>query len=402
MSTNVMSRRPATVADRAGRGAAGGAGPGFLRRAAGPVLAAALLAAVPAHAVEFSVLHHFDGKRGATPVGGLAIDSAGNVYGTASEGGKFSAGTLFKLSSAGFTTLHQFRGGSDGATPYGSLTVDAGGTLYGTTSAGGLPGAGTVFTLDSTGRYRVLLALDGGAQGRDIRAGVFKDADGALYGAAMSGGDPVADFGTIFRIDPVTTTLTTIHTFLGDDGAWPMATLILANGQLRGTGFGGTLFSVGLDGSNYARIGQALTVNGEFVAGQTADASGNFWGAAMTGTAADEGDLYRIDPTGSASWVYGFSDESNHTGRNPTGTLLLGTNGLLYGTTRLGGAGSCRCGTVFSYDPATGVRTTLHEFTGADGREPWAGVVQDATGMLYGVAISGGKHGLGTVFRIQP
>jgi uncharacterized repeat protein (TIGR03803 family) len=402
MSTTVMKGNPAPVPEPARRRATGGVGLAFLRRAAGPILGATVLAATPAQAVQFSVLHNFDGQHGATPVGGLAIDGAGNLYGTASEGGKFSAGTLFKLSAAGFTTLHQFRGGSDGASPQGSLMVDGAGTLYGTTSAGGLPDAGTVFSLDASGRYRVLLALDGAAQGRDIRAGVFKDADGTLYGAAMSGGDPVADFGTVFRIDPVTTTLTTIHTFLGDDGAWPMATLILANGQLRGTGFGGTLFSVGRDGANYARIGQGITANGSIVAGQTADASGNFWVAAMTGTAGDQGDLYRIDPAGNTNWAYGFSDESNHTGRNPTGTLLLGADGLLYGTTRLGGAGSCRCGTVFSYDPATGVRTTLHEFTGTDGREPWAGVVQDAAGVLYGVAISGGKHGLGTLFRIQP
>ncbi len=372
----------------------------FICRALGAACATAFLA-TQVQAAQFSVLHSFDNTHGATPVGGLALDAAGNLYGTTSDGGAYAYGTLFKMTGRAFKTLHNFRGGKDGATPEGSVMVDAGGNLYGTTSAGGLPDAGTVFTVDPTGRYRKLLALDGAAQGRTIQAGLFKDADGSLYGSATYGGDPVADFGTLFRIDPATNSLATIHTFLGDDGALPMATLILSNGNLRGTGYGGTLFAVAPDGSSYARIA-GNNADAIFVAGQTADADGNFWGVAMVGFAGDEGDIYRVDPTGAFSWVYSFDDANLGVGRNPTGTLVLGTDGLLYGTTRLGGAGSCRCGTVFSYDPRTGVHTTLHDFTGRDGFEPWAGLVRDAAGNLYGATKSGGKFGYGTVFSITP
>jgi uncharacterized repeat protein (TIGR03803 family) len=255
--------------------------------------------------------------------------------------------------------------------------------------------------VDTDGRYHVLLALDGATQGRGIQAGLVEDEDGTLYGAATYGGDATADFGTIFKIDPVTTALTTIHTFRGDDGAWPMATLILSNGILRGTGYGGTVFAMARDGSNYVPVA-GDTTNGLFVAGQTTDADGTFWGAAMVGSTTDQGDLYRIDSTGTFNWAYSFDDQDYGVGSNPTGTLVLGANGLLYGTTRLGGAGSCRCGTVFSYDPRTGVHTTLHDFTGTDGAEPWAGLVQDARGTLYGVTMSGGMFGFGTVFRVTP
>ena len=64
---------------------------------------------------------------------------------------------------------------------------------------------------------------------------------------------------------------------------------------------------------------------------------------------------------------------------------------------------SCpRCGTVFAYDTVTGILETLHAFTYADGAEPWAGLVKDGAGNLYGVTQEGGKHGRGTLFRVTP
>jgi uncharacterized repeat protein (TIGR03803 family) len=79
------------------------------------------------------------------PYGGLAMDSAGNLYGTTREEGAYNRGSVFKLTPSGgtwiYTDLHDFTGGSDGATPEGSLLVDSGGNVYGTTYAGGQTGA---------------------------------------------------------------------------------------------------------------------------------------------------------------------------------------------------------------------------------------------------------------------
>lgn len=97
------------------------------------------------------VLHHFNGKDGAKPQGGLIFDAAGNLYGTTSTGGPygccFGGGTAFELIPTGRgkwkeKVLHYFGKGKDGAVPYASLIFDAAANLYGTTSAGGASGEG--------------------------------------------------------------------------------------------------------------------------------------------------------------------------------------------------------------------------------------------------------------------
>jgi len=371
-------------------------------RTAAVALSVAAAFASAAQAAQFEVLHNFDGRHGATPIGDLAVDAAGNVYGSASEGGRHDHGTLFQLAQGSFRTIYNFRGGNDGAAPVGGLLIGQDGKLYGTTSAGGPADAGTVFAMDATGRYRVVAALDGDAQGRNVQAGLAQDAGGLLYGAAMQGGDARFGFGTLFRVDPASGALATLHTFSIDDGAWPMATPLIANGLLHGTGWGGTVFTMGLDGSGFTRIGDGLNQDGSFAAGQTPDGNGNYWGVAMNGFATDGGDIYRIDANQNFSFVFDFNDDDDHTGANPTGTLVFGNDGRLYGTTRRGGPGDCRCGTVFAYDTVTGILETVHAFTYADGAEPWAGLVKDAAGNLYGVTQEGGKHGKGTLYRVTP
>jgi uncharacterized repeat protein (TIGR03803 family) len=92
------------------------------------------------------------GNDGAHPVAGLIADGTGALYGTTSSGGKYGAGTVFKLTPAGAgyteSVLHAFKGSpSDGASPFGSLIADRTGTLYGTTQVGGANDAGTVFAI---------------------------------------------------------------------------------------------------------------------------------------------------------------------------------------------------------------------------------------------------------------
>jgi uncharacterized repeat protein (TIGR03803 family) len=98
-------------------------------------------------------------------------------------------------------------------------------------------------------------------------------------------------------------------------------------------------------------------------------------------------------------------------GEFPTGTIIMDATGNLYGTTFSGGDKGYDGGTVFELSPADGggwVETTLHRFTGGpDGRNPFAGLVMDRQGNLYGTAGDGGRqdcssYGCGTVFRLAP
>jgi uncharacterized repeat protein (TIGR03803 family) len=86
-------------------------------------------------------------------------------------------------------------------------------------------------------------------------------------------------------------------------------------------------------------------------------------------------------------------------GKNPYTDLLRDSAGNLYGTTGLGGASGQ--GVVFKLDP-TGTETVLYSFAGGpDGALPWAGLIQDSTGNLYGTTVTGGTSGYGVVFKVD-
>ncbi len=126
------------------------------------------------------VLHSFTGAGGdgAEPLGGLALDGQGNLYGTTYAGGVYldgyAVGTVFQVSlltrssaSGNEAILHNFDPfGGDGARPSSpDPLLDAGGNLYGATSGGGAYGNGTVFKLDATGKETVLYSFTGGGDG---------------------------------------------------------------------------------------------------------------------------------------------------------------------------------------------------------------------------------------------
>lgn len=166
-----------------------------------------------------SILHTFaaGANDGFQPIGGLAMDPSGALYGTTSAGGSLNCpngcGTVFKLTPAADGTyaesiLYFFKGGKDGAVPFAGLSIDAHGVLYGTTYDGGgkrrncAPlGCGTVFELTpADGRYeeRVLYSFTGGEDGANPSAALFSSTRGALFGATLKGG--ALGEGTVFEL----------------------------------------------------------------------------------------------------------------------------------------------------------------------------------------------------------
>src|SRR5690349_13581700 len=100
----------------------------------GACLMVALAVSTPAGAAKYKVVHQFNGRHGANPIGAVVVDpSTGVVYGTTMAGGLRNEGVVFRQSPAGYQVLHNFHGGADGAQPMGSLTIDGAGVLYGTT-----------------------------------------------------------------------------------------------------------------------------------------------------------------------------------------------------------------------------------------------------------------------------
>jgi uncharacterized repeat protein (TIGR03803 family) len=333
--------------------------------------------------------YSFGGTNGTQPGAGLLRDAAGNFYGTTPYGGDNEpscgklkgCGVAFELSPKGKeTVIHKFTATPDGFFPDGPLVEDAAGTLYGTTQLGGPNGLGTVFKIDMTGGETILYSFTGGSDGC-FPGGVILDSAGNLYGVTSAGGAGFGNdgVGVVFKLDPAGNE-TVLHTFGGGDGANPSSVLLFDSQEnLYGT-----------------------TQNG-----------GTSEGCGFSGC----GTVFELSPQENGSWLeavlYSFCSVSECAdGERPlSGPLVRDASGNIFGTTLFGGAyRNCNgdaCGVIFKLDPA-GKETVLHSFTGgADGADPWAGLVMDGSGNLYGTTQEGGvtcapTFTCGVVFEIAP
>ena len=192
-----------------------------------------------------TVLYAPSGGLGALQMnGGVAFDRAGNLYGEIVEGGQNGAGAVFELSPSpsGWTaqTIYSFQGGTDGSSPVGGLLVDAAGNVYGATNTGGSGGGGTVFELTPSGggwTFNLLYSLSGRTDSGPTDK-LAMDPAGNLYGVTYSGG--AHTFGSVFKLTPSggSWIYTTLHDFTGTgfDGAFPRCGPTLdASGNVYGT-----------------------------------------------------------------------------------------------------------------------------------------------------------------------
>jgi uncharacterized repeat protein (TIGR03803 family) len=404
------------------------------------ILASIGLAAQNAPAQTFSVLYTFKGSPdGGVPKAGLIRGPNGTLFGTTWGGGAtncdhYGCGVAFKLDPAGKeTVLYRFKIGSGGgANPTGTLVRDAIGNLYGSASSGGGSNCGgnlcgTVFELNRAGKETVLHYFNG-ADG-DGPGGLVRDSSGNLYGTAAGGatyGQTCVPngCGTVFEID-ANGVLSTLHAFKGgSDGDNPEGAVVRDGlGTLYGTtaqgggagcvGFGcGTVFKVDKNHNESVLHIFVGGTDGSFPsAGLVRDASGNLYGTTFHGgnIDCDCGTVFKVDKTGNETILYSFTGGAD--GANPAASLVLDSEGNLYGTTVQGGTAGCDpysgCGVVFELD-TVGTESVLYSFTGgADGANPAASVMRDSAGNLYGTTQLGGGTGCngpgcGVVFKIAP
>jgi len=289
------------------------------------------------------VLHSFSGSDGSIPKGGLIRDQNGVLYGTTQEGGNFGLGTVFSLSSTGaLTTLYSFAGGtSDGASPFGGLARDSDGNLYGTTELGGLSGVGTVWKLDTTGTETVLHNFSG-TDGADPAYGsLLLDKTGCLYGVTAYGGPSNA--GVIFRIT-TSGSFRVLHNFTGTDGSLVYGTPVQdSTGALYGTAAEGGKHGAGtvwrLTSSDTLTVlhnfGAAGAADGSYaLAGIVRDSTGTIYGVTYYGGSSGEGSVFKLKD-GTYTPLHSFNCSSD--GCYPVGALIEDKSGNLYGTAFYGG-----------------------------------------------------------------
>ncbi len=191
-------------------------------------------------------------------------------------------------------------------------------------------------------------------------AGVIRDSSGNLYGTTLFGG--VYGDGTIYRLDPAGN-LTVLHNLNG--------------GSNGGLPYGGVI-----------RDGAGNLYGTNFIAGGTGCGGGGC------------GTVYKLETSGRFIVLHTFTGGSD--GGGPYGGLVRDSAGNLYGTTMNGGnvCANSTCGVVFKI-ASSGDFTVLHSFTPADAFNPWAGLVRDADGNMYGTTSSGGSAGFGAIFKLD-
>ena len=393
------------------------------------------------------------GDDGRNPEAGLISDAAGDLFGTTSRGGTNGGGTVFELVNSGTAsnpdysgtpiTLWSFTGGNDGQTPLASLSFDAAGDLLGTASGGGAGSDGTVFELANVGTLSNPVYVNGTAVDPTtsvIATAIAPTITGTVANQTTRFEAPIAPFSGVTITDHnVGATDTLSITVTGGGGA-------LADGA----GFTGTSTLTG-SGNYYTLTGTAADITSELDAlsftptagapGATSttnftsntlvsfngtngespyygslirNAAGDLFGTTEYGGANDTGTVFELVNIGSVSspvysgtptTLWSFTDGND--GGYPYAGLFSDAAGNLFGTTEYGGAGGA--GTVFELVNSGSVSnpiysnapTTLYSFTGGnDGGYPYAGLISDAAGDLFGTTSYDGANGDGTVFEL--
>jgi len=403
---------------------------------------------VPSTAVgQLKVLYAFTGGTdGGELYGGLIFDQAGNLYSTTHDGGipTYGYGTAFSLTpnpngTWTETVLHDFQEphyvDTDGLNPQAGLISDSAGNLYGTTYYGGAPYfAGTVFELtpDGNGQFTetIIHAFDG-KHGGYPQASLIFDSAGNLYGTT---GGVEGYCGTVFKLSP------------GPDGQWTETVLhdfgkplLKPNGGCHLAGnlvfdSAGNLYSTTWIGGANINFGCVFKLTpqpkGEWketvihsfgvtggsvpVSGLIIDAEGNLYGTnSGGGNESCEfgcGNVFKLTPGAHGKWTETVLNSFNGLdGASPYASLILDSAGNLYGTTAWGGNASCNggCGVIFKLVPGENgqwTETVLHYFDGLDGWSPWSNLIFDAAGNLYGTTLAGGAANLccGVAFELTP
>jgi hypothetical protein len=317
-----------------------------------------------------TVLYNFAQGQG-IPTSLLTPDGKGNFYGTTFTGGDTvqSAGAAFELSPNGSggwneTILYSFCSApncADGAYPkYSNLIFDKNGNLYGTASQGGATGCvgavgcGVVFELSEVGtswKETVIYSFRGEEDSANPVNGLIMDSAGNLFGTTYNPNN-LKD-KTVFELSP-------------SSGGWTERVIYSA-------------------GKGYA--------------GLTMDAAGNIFGAASS-------TVFELSPNGNGTWnpsvIHTFPGAPKD-GKDAEGTLAFDKTGNLYGTTTGGGIGP---GTVYKLSPGENGQWSeeiLYSFRGGkiDGADPYAGIVFDSYGNIFGTTYSGGESNDGTVFELM-
>jgi uncharacterized repeat protein (TIGR03803 family) len=270
-------------------------------------------------------------------------------------------------------------------------------------------------------KHTILYSFTGLSDGGSPIAGLILDSTGALYGTGESGGnynscDEGGACGVVFKLAPPLQnggawTESVLYDFQYQDPYPPNSNLGFDQaGNLYGATAGGSTAVyqlTELDGS--WSLNPIYRAGDGTIATPILDQKSNLYTTVEFDSTNPNGLVLELSPQLNGSWaqttLYAFAGGND--GSAPKGGVIADKAGNLYGTT-VGGGGNSQCGTVFQLTQVNGgwTETVLHSFTGSDGCYPYAGVIVDAKGNLYGTTSNGGagvcNNKCGVVFELSP
>jgi uncharacterized repeat protein (TIGR03803 family) len=404
------------------------------------------------------------GNYGGYPEAQLLLASDGKLYGTTNEGGLNGDGTLFQYDYVTDTLINKvdLHNTTTGYYIYASLMQANNGLLYGVCAFGGTSNDGTLFSYNITTDTLMVKVNFTPTTGAEALGSLMQAADGNLYGQTYRRG--IYNEGVLYCYNiALDTLIAKVHLKNSTTGGRPSGALMQAyNGKLYattgsgGTGGGGTLYEynyvadtlivkVNFDYSTtgLSSHGTLLQLSDSTLYGTTYQGGlynsgtlfqynpsvdtlvvkfnfnsanggieriygslmlatdGNLYGLSITGGTTNNGTLYQYNvSTDTAIVKVSFEDVTN--GANPEAGLLKASNGKLYGTTTKGGV--YNDGVLFEYDMATKTYTKKYDFSyfATQGAVPKASLMQASSGLLYGTTSTGGVNGGGTLFTYNP
>ena len=367
-----------------------------------PILAAIFFLALHRSVdAQLTILHSFgDGSvanDGAIPQAGLIQAPTGEFFGVTTSQAKqtgTSAGTVFQMTPAGkVSVIHRF--GLTSNLWSNSPLLYYQGKLIGITPSGpSSTGTGTLFALRKTSTgwrlsfWQKNIGLDGN---------VILGTDGNFYGVSLL---------DVLKISPTTHQVTTFFNGEGQSNYFFAPGLVEGSD---GNFYGSTKYLQGLQYLSGAILqltpsGQGTFTQFEILQGtgpMIQASNGTFYGIGATfndiGTMSP-GIVFSYSPNGSTGILHVFGQGSD--GTYPVGAVVQGPNGDLYGVTSLGGTAGA--GILFEVS-TLGVYTILHNFgdgsVANDGASPEGTLIVGKDKNLYGTTAGGGKAGLGTIFK---
>nr|MBA3916386.1 hypothetical protein [Terriglobales bacterium] len=323
----------------------------------------AVLTLAPSCFAGSKLLYNFNSAAGTLSLNPLYRDAAGNLYGMTQLGGPNGHGTVFVLSQQPSgqwqdTTLHGFTNAVRDNGPVGGLAADPAGNLFGATNSGDDSGSGEIFQLSPLSgggwNYKVIYQFRAGKIDVSAPAGTpLIDPAGNIYGAAYSGGHSLG--GGVYKLAPQpdgTWQESVIYSFLGGaNGTAPLSLAFGPDGNLYGTLlYGGAQHEGSIYQLSPSPVGNwtettLLSMNRKNqdsprgAVGLAFDNAGNIVGTSLTG-ATGGGSLFELPHNPDGTWgpVVTIRNFSVADGSQPVGDPVVDPANNIYGTTLSGGA----------------------------------------------------------------